>query len=209
MTSTARPVTTIRPTQAARQRTLLWGLLPILPVTVITLVNPTLGWGRFLILALLVVLLVPYLILYFTKTRLEYGDGSYAYFTALFRRRFTTADVERVIAIDELFYGLNGARMLLVVGRTKRRLFRMNSVAWDTEQLEAVINDLIGRQVAFTHYPTRMTPGQFDKVEPKVLYWWEAHRVAFLLLVFAGVFLLAIGVVAVAIAVLTAPYPPL
>lgn len=208
MTPTASPVTTIRPTQAARRRTLLWGLLPALPVTLWTLVNPSLGVWRFGLLGLLVLLLGTYLVLYFTQTRLEYGDGTYSYSTAFFRRRFTVGDVDRVIAIDDLFYGLNGARMLLVVGRTRRRLFRMNSIAWDTAQLEGVINDLIARGVTFKHYPERLTPGEFDRREPGVLYWHEAHRVAFLLIVLLGALLLIVGVVAIVIAMLASTFAP-
>ena len=204
MTSTASPVTTIRPTHAARRRTLLWGLLPIVPVSIFTLVNPALGWSRFVILLVMFALIGIYLVLYVTQTRLEYGDGTYSYSTAFFRRRFTAGDVERVVAVDELFYGLNGARMLFVVGRTRRRLFRMNSIAWDTAQLEGVVNDLIGRGAALTHYAERLTPGEFERREPGVLYWFEAHRVAFLLIVLAATLLIVVAVVVVLILVLTA-----
>jgi len=208
MTPTASPVTTIRPTPAARRRTLLWGLLPVLPVTVVTLVNPTLGAWRFGIVGLMAILITAYLVMYVVQTRLEYGDGSYTYVTAFFRRRFTAGDVDRVIAIDELHYGLNGARMLLVVGRTRRRLFRMNSIAWDTAQLEGVINDLIARGAKLTHYPQRLTPGEFDQREPGVLYWFEAHRVAFVLIVVIATLVLLTVVVAIVIVALTSAYAP-
>lgn len=182
--------TIVRPTPEARRRTILYGLLPIIPFLFVSLMNIALNppmaglWAGALLLV--VALLVPFLIWWARVTRVEYGDGTYRYVTTFVSRRFSVADIERIVAVDEVHYGLNGARVLFVVGRIKRRLLRLNSVAFDTVQLEAIINDMIGRDVALTHIPGRITPGELDRREPGLLLWVEAHRVAFALLVGFG-----------------------
>ena len=197
-----------RPSPDARRRTILYALIPLIPLGFITIMNaivqPRMAPFYLGILALVAVLLVPYLIWYSTVTRFEFGGGRYRYVTTFLRREFTVADIERVIAVDELFYGLNGARMLFLVGRARRRLFRMNSIAFDTPQLEAVINDLLARGVALTHVAGRLTPGEFDRREPGILWWFEAHRVAFVLLVVGGVIALMIILFVVIIAAFVA-----
>jgi hypothetical protein len=193
----------LRPSRAARQRVALFSLIPVLFLIFIMFINVSLGIWRFIVLGPLIILLLVYLVFTLVITRFEFGGGVYHYATALFRRRFRVGEIERVIAVDEIFYGLNGARFLFVVGTERRRLFRMNSIAWDTAQLEAVANELVGRSIPLTHIPGRVTPGEFDRREPGILYWHEAHRVAFLGIVLGVGLLVAIAAVAITIAVLT------
>lgn len=197
-----------RPSPAARQRTILWGLLPALPLLFITLTNSlTQPRSAPLFLGILVVAgsaLAAFIVWYVRVTRIEFGGGTYRYVTSFVDRRFTSADVERMVAIDELHYGLNGARMLYLVGRTRRHLLRLHTIAWDTPQVEAIVNDLLAHGVPLTHIPERITPGELNRREPGLLRWVEAHRVAFALLLGGGVLLLAIIAIVVILAVFLA-----
>jgi hypothetical protein len=185
-----------RPSPEARRRTITYGLLPVLPLLFVSvtnmLISPPTSWIWALALLVIIALLAPYLVWWARITRFEFGGGVYRYVTTFVRREFTVADVARVIAVDEVHYGLNGGRMLFVEGRVRRRLFRMNSVAWDTAQLEAIITDLIGHGVPLTHIQGRLTPGELAQREPGILSWPESHRVAFTLLVVFGVLLLMV-----------------
>jgi hypothetical protein len=196
----------LRPSRAARRRLALYSLIPVLLLTLVMFINFSLGPWRFIVLGPLIVLFLVYFVFALVITRLEFAGGSYLYATALFRRRFTVGEIERVIAVDEIFYGLNGAKFLFVVGAERRRLFRMNSIAWDTAQLEAVANELVGRGVPLTHLPGQVTPGEFDRREPGILYWHEAHRGAFLAIVLGGTLVLAIAAIAITAVVLTSMY---
>lgn len=198
----------LRPSPEARRRTILFAFIPAIPLVFIVLMNsliqPHMAPFYLGVLMLVAALLVPYLIWWSTVTRLEFGGGRYRYITTFIRREFTTDDVERVLAVDEVFYGLNGARMLFVVGRTRRRLLRLNSVVFDTAQLEAIVNDLLARGVSLTHIPERLTPGELDRREPGILRWHEAHRVAFMVLLVVGVLLVAVVAFVVIIAAFVA-----
>lgn len=202
-------LTVFRPSPEARRRTILFGLLPAIPFVFVALMNSLINpaWAAVWLgsLAALVALLVPFLVWWAKITRLEFGDGAYRYVTTFFRRGFTVADVARVVAVDEVHYGLNGGRVMFVEGRVRRRLFRMNSVAWDTAQLEAVITDLIRRGVPLTHIPERLTPGQLAQREPGLLTWPEAHRVAFTLLLVFGTLLLVTVLLVVIVLIFTIP----
>jgi|GEM_PF-6579695 len=207
MTTPETPDTQVfRPSPAARQRTILWGLIPAIPLLFITVTNsvaqPRSAPVYLGVLLVTAVLITVFLIWYVRVTRLEFGGGRYRYVTTFLRREFTVDDVERVVAVDELHYGLNGARALFIAGRVRRRLLRMNSVAWDTPQLEAVINDLVARGVPLTHVAGRLTPGEFHRREPGLLWWFEAHRVAFILILVAAMLLLVVVVIVVLLAVL-------
>lgn len=202
-------LTVFRPSPEARRRTILYGLLPAIPLVFVALVNlivnPISGWIWGVTLLAVAALLTPYLLWWARITRFEFGGGAYRYVTVFFRREFTAADVARVVAVDEVHYGLNGGRVLFVEGRVRRRLFRMNSVAWDTAQLEAIITDLIRRDVPLTHIPGRLTPGELAAREPGLLTWPEAHRVAFALLVVFGTLLLLVVLFVALIAIFVAP----
>ena len=209
MTTPASPdIHVFRPSPAARQRTVLYSLIPAIPLVFITVLNsavqPQAAPVFLALFALAAALIVPYLIWYLRTTRFEFGDGHYRYVTTFIRREFDAGDVERIVAVDEVHYGLNGARMLFLVGRTRRRLFRLNSVAWDTAQLEAVINDLLARGVPLTHIPGRVTPGELDRREPGLLRWVEAHRVAFAFIVGFGAILLVVVLLVVIVAIFIA-----
>lgn len=201
--------TVFRPSPEARRRTITYGLLPAVPLVFVSVTNiiisPANAWIWLTTLVAITALLVPYLIWWARITRVEFGDGVYRYVTTFYRRTFTVADIARVVAVDEVHYGLNGGRVLFVEGRVRRRLFRMNSVAWDTVQLEAIVNDLIGRGVPLTHIPGRLTPGELARREPGILTWPESHRVAFTLLVVFGVLLLMIVLFVAIIAIFVAP----
>jgi hypothetical protein len=198
MTDVAPPAPTVfRATRRARLLVLLAYLpmlLLVVPFGILTALFPP-------VLPMLIVVLVAavaavvYGILSAVRTRVEFGDGAYRQVFALVDRRFTVADIGKVMPIEALDYGLQSAAHLVVVDRNGRRLLLLNDQIVPREQMEVLVNDMIGRGAPLEHVPGRVTIAQFARAHPGALPPQLAHRVRFLLLVALGT-LLVLGVAA-------------
>nr|WP_241744136.1 hypothetical protein [Cellulosimicrobium arenosum] len=89
---------------------------------------------------------------------------------------------------------------LVAVGRTGRRLVHLVGQAWDRDQLTTIALDLAHRGVPLTPVHVPITPVQLRAYDPRLVPWWQAHRVAFALLVGAGT--LVLGLIAVVVTVI-------
>ena len=184
-TNETAPVTIFRATRRARNLVLVSTcatVLLMIPIALLTIPFPPI-WPFTVAMVLVAIAGVVYGILYAARTRMEFGGGSYRQVFALSERAFTIDEVEKVMPVEALDYGLQSAPHLFVVGKTRRGLVQLNDQIVERAQLEALVNELTGRGVPIEHVQGRVTVGQFARAHPGVLPWQLAHRVRFLLLV--------------------------
>jgi hypothetical protein len=183
-TNETAPVTVFRTLPRARRIILVMFCVPalvVIPIVVLTALVPPI-WPFTLALVLAAIAGLVYAILYTVRTRIEFGGGSYRQVFALTEHAFTIDEVEKVMPVEALDYGLQSAPHLFVVGKTRRGLVQLNDQIVERAQLEALVNDLAGRGVPIEHVRERITVRQFARAHPGVLPWPVAHRVLFLLL---------------------------
>jgi hypothetical protein len=184
-TNETAPMTVFRATRRARNVVLVAYCTPVLfviPIVVLTVLFPPI-WPFSLAVVLAQIIGLVYGILYVVRTRMEFGGGSYRQVFALTEHAFTVDDVEKVMPVEALDYGLQSAPHLFVVGKTRRGLVQLNDQVVERAQLEALVNDLAGRGVPVEHVTGRITVRQFARAHPGVLPWQLTHRALFLLLV--------------------------
>ncbi len=123
------------------------------------------------------------------RTRVTFGDGSVTMQGWGRPRRFTVAEVERVVTVDSMgFGGTTPTHHLIVVGPTKRLALLVGQM-WDRDQLSAVALDLAHRGVPLNPIHQPITPVQLRAMDPRLVPWRQAHPVALGLLVGLGVLL--------------------
>ena len=135
------------------------------------------------------------------RSRVTFGDGTVTVQGWGRPRRFTVADVERVVTVDSMAFGTAGpTHHLIVVGPSKRPLLLVGQM-WDRGQLSALALDLAHRGVPLTPVRHPVTPAQLRATDPRLVPWYQAHPVVLGLLVALGV-LVVVTVVLVVVLVL-------
>ena len=196
MTSNVSPAPTVyRPTRRARTLVLV-AYLPLLllvaPFIVLTVFFPP-ALPMLVVFVLAALGGLVYGVRYALRARVEFGEGSYRQVFPLVERRFTVADIGKVIPIDALDYGLQSAAHLVVVDHDGRWLLLLNDQIVPREQMEFLVNEMIGRGAPLEHVPGRVTIAQFARTHPGALPYQLAHRVRFLLLVALGTLIVVGG----------------
>lgn len=137
-------------------------------------------------------------------TYVRFGDGWIEHRWMFRTRRFAAAEAASVVTVGRMsFGGMAGAptHHLIVTGRDRRLLLLVGQM-WSTAQLTAVMNDLASRGVQWISVPELITPSQLRARDPRLVPWWQAHPVAFALIVTgAAVAFVIFAVLVVAFAV--------
>ena len=168
-------------------------LVPILGLTAVSLGISTRNLALALGYACVVLAMIPLtyvLARRFTdRSRVTFGDGSVTVQGWGRPRRFTVAEIERVVTVDSMgFGGMTPTHHLIVVGPTKRLALLVGQM-WDRDQLSAVALDLAHRGVPLNPVHQPVTPAQLRAMDPRLVPWRQAHPVALGLFVGLGVLL--------------------
>lgn len=133
------------------------------------------------------------------ETYIRFGDGWIEHRWMFRTRRFAAAEATSVVTVDQMTLGgLMGAptHHLIVTGRDRRLLILVGQM-WTQQQLTAIMHDLASRGVPWISVPEPITPPQLRARDPRLVPWWQAHPVAFALLIAGAVFVLAIILITV------------
>ncbi|MBN0040769.1 hypothetical protein JN535_11400 [Cellulosimicrobium cellulans] len=134
------------------------------------------------------------------RTRIVLGDGTYTVHGWGRTKRFTVADVDRVVTVDRMAFGpAKATHHLIVVGPTTRLLLLVGQM-WDREQLSTVALDLARRGVPLTPWHRPVTPAQLRAFDRRLVPWRQAHPVALGLLVGLGTLLVLVVLLVVVVA---------
>ena len=192
------PVTVLRPSRAAYTRAIkanLWIAVPLLVISVVRI-----GLNPWLLPVFVVALGLTFggVLLYFRRARVEFGGGRYRVVDLLGRiRSFTTTEIGTLVTVISLNSGSTAppAPQLILTRPDGSRLLRLRGQTWEVEQFAALADDLIAHGVVNDAIVDPITTGQLRLRYPRVVGWWEAHPIAFGLIVGLGVLFLAIVVV--------------
>lgn len=136
------------------------------------------------------------------RSRVVFGDGTYAVFGLFLTKRFTTADIERVVPVMSMKLGpmSTPSHHLFVVGHT-RRLMLLVGQMWTSEQMNALVQDMTGRGAQMSAFTHPITPSQLRSVDPRLLPWHQAHPVAAALIggAIMLVFMIIVAIVVIAV----------
>ena len=193
----------LRPSRAAYGRAVRTNLWIALPLLVVSLIRIGLNWWLLPFFAIVVVLTFGGVLLYFRNARVDYRDGSYGV-TSMFgaRRAFTASDATHVVTVTSLL-GTSvqaGAPQLIVLGADGRKLLRLRGQTWDAAQFTVLANDLVARGVPSDAILEPISPAKLQERYPKAIAWWEAHQIAFGLLLGLAILVVVLLVVAVPVA---------
>lgn len=133
------------------------------------------------------------------ETYIRFGDGWIEHKWMFRTRRFAAAEATSVVTVDRMsFGGFSGAptHHLIVTGRDRRLLILVGQI-WTTQQLSAIMHDLASRGVPWISVPEPITPPQLRARDPRLVPWWQAHPIAFALLIAGAVFVLVIILITV------------
>ena len=188
----------LRPSRAAYARAFkanLWIAVPLLVISVVRI-----GLNPWLLPVFVVVLLLSFggVMLYFRRVRVEFGGGGYRVVDLLGRTRaFTPAEVGTLVTVISLNSGSTAppAPQLILTRSDGSKLLRLRGQTWEIEQFAALADDLIVHGVVNDAIVAPITTGQLRLRYPKVVGWWEAHPIAFGLIVGLGVLFLMIVIV--------------
>ena len=192
------PVTVLRPSRAAYTRAIkanLWIAVPLLVISVVRV-----GLNPWLLPVFVVALGMTFggVLLYFRRARVEFGGGRYRVVDLLGRiRSFTATEIGTLVTVISLNSGSTAppAPQLILTRPDGSRLLRLRGQTWEVEQFAALADDLIAHGVVNDAIVDPITTGQLRLRYPRVVGWWEAHPIAFGLIVGLGVLFLAIVVV--------------
>jgi hypothetical protein len=192
------PSTELRPSRAAYLRAVranLWVAIPLLAISVVRV-----GLNPWLLPVFVIALGITFggVLLYFRRTRVVFGEGRYTV-TNLFGRvtRFTPADVGTLVTVVSLNSGTSApaAPQLILTHPDGSKLLRLRGQTWEVEQFTTLANDLIARGVVNDAILEPVTTGVLRLRYPRVIGWWEAHPIAFGLIVGIGLVALAMIIV--------------
>ncbi len=193
----------LRPSRAAYGRALRANLWIALPLLVVSLVRIGLNWWLLPFFAIVVVLTFGGVLLYFRNARVDYRDGSYGV-TSMFgvRRAFTASEVTRVVTVTSLLgTGMQGgAPQLIVLGADGRKLIRLRGQTWDVAQFTELADDLVAHDLPRDAVLEPISAAKLQERYPKAVAWWEAHQIAFGLLLGLAILVAVLLVVAVPVA---------
>ena len=192
------PVTVLRPSRAAYTRAIkanLWIAVPLLVISVVRI-----GLNPWLLPVFVVALGLTFggVLLYFRRARVEFGGGRYRVVDLLGRiRSFTATEIGTLVMVISLNSGSTAppAPQLILTRPDGSRLLRLRGQTWEVEQFAALADGLIAHGVVNDAIVDPITTGQLRLRYPRVVGWWEAHPIAFGLIVGLGVLFLAIVVV--------------
>jgi hypothetical protein len=127
---------------------------------------------------------------YFRNVRIEYGNGSYT-LVGMFgiRRTFTAAQAKVLVTITSLRTAgvVGNSPQLLVIDERGAKILRLRGQTWDVEQFTELANDLIAHGVANDAIRQPITPDTLRDRFPKAISWFEAHPIAWGLLLGVGI----------------------
>ena len=197
----------LRPSSAAYGRALRANLWIALPLLLVSLVRIGLNWWLLPFFAIVLVLTFGGVLLYFRNARVDYRDGVYGV-TSMFgvRRAFTASEATRVVTVTTLL-GTSlqgGAPQLIVLGADGRKLLRLRGQTWDASQFTELASDLIAHDVPGDAILEPISAAKLQERYPRAIAWWEAHQIAFGLLLGLAILVAILLVVAVPVA-LTSP----
>jgi hypothetical protein len=190
--------TVLRPSRSAYTRALkanLWIAVPLLVISVVRI-----GLNPWLLPVFVVVLGLTFggVLLYFRRVRVDFGDGRYRVADLFGRiRSFTAAEIGTLITVISLNSGSTAppAPQLILTRTDGSKLLRLRGQTWEVEQFARLADDLIVHGVVNDAIVDPITTGRLRLRYPKVIGWWEAHPIAFGLLLGLGVLFLAIVIV--------------
>ncbi|GEM_PF-2562191 len=136
------------------------------------------------------------------RARIVLGDGTYTVHGWGRTKRFTVADVDRVVTVDRMAFGMAGATHHLIVVAPTKRLLLLVGQMWDRDQLSTVALDLARRGVPLTPWHQPVTPAQLRAFDRRLVPWAQAHPVALGLLVALGTLLVLVVLFVVLVAIL-------
>lgn len=181
-------------------------LVPLLGLSAFTTLVTTRSVGLALTYLCLVLAMVPLTYVLARRladrSRIAFGDGTVTVQGWGQPKRFTVADMERVVTIDSMgFAGTAPTHHLVVVGPHKRLILLVGQM-WDRAQLSALALDLAGHGVPLTPIHEPLTPVQARALDPRLVPWRQAHPVSLGLLVGLGVLVLLVVAFVVVVAIL-------
>lgn len=185
--------------------TLAWVLAGIFALVMVPLFFLIGNWVMGSVLLVLAIILVAgtYLLAHrMRRSRIVFGDGTYTVYGTGRTRRFSATDVARVVTIDRMTVGagmFDPAPHLIIASPVKQLLILAGQV-WSTDQLSTLALDLANRGVPLTPIPNPITPVQLRAYDARLMPSWQAHPIAFALIV-TGVAIIVTIVVVLAILV--------
>ncbi len=199
---TALPGSTMRPSRAAYLRAIRANLWVAIPLLLISLVRIGLNPWLLPVFVVAIGLTLGGVLLYFRRVRVEFGDGRYLVTRMLGAAiSFTAAQVGALVTVVSLNSGSTApaAPQLILTRPDGSKLLRLRGQTWEVEQFAALADDLLARGVVNDAIVEPITTAQLRARYPKVIGWWEAHPIAFGLIL--GIVVLAIVVVIAVFAV--------
>jgi len=193
--------TVLRPSRAAYARALRGNVWVALPLLVISLIRIGQNWWLLPFFAAVLLLTVGGVVLYFRNARIEYGGASCTVVSMFGARRiFRASDVTAVVTVTALTWtGLaGGVAQLIVLGADGAKILRLQGRTWKLDQFTGLANDLIARGVAHEAIGPIGAAALRERY-PRVVHWYEVHRIATILLLSLALFVLVLAVVVVVI----------
>jgi hypothetical protein len=188
----------LRPSRAAYARAFKANLWIAVPLLVISLVR--IGLNPWLLPVFVVAIALGFggVMLYFRRVRVVFGDGRYRVADLFGRiRTFVAAEVGTLVTVISLNSGSTAppAPQLILTRPDGSTLLRLRGQTWEVEQFAALADDLISRGVVNDAIVDPITTARLRLRYPQVIGWWEAHPIAFGLILGLGIVFLAIVIV--------------
>lgn len=170
----------LRPSRAAYGRALRANLWIAIPLLAVSLIRIGLNWWLLPLFAIVLLLTLVGIVLYFRNARVEYGDGSYTVVSLVgTRRTFMASQATSVVTVTSLFTGAQAAvPQLIVLGESGAKILRLRGQTWDVEQFTQLANDLIAHGVPNEAIRESITAAKLRERYPRVVSWAEAHPIA-------------------------------
>lgn len=196
----------LRPSSAAYGRAVKANLVITIPLLVISIARLAINPWLLPVFVVTLALVFCGVLLYFRNTRVVYADGSYTIANLLgVRRSFTAAQAKVLVTVTSLrvFGATIMSPQLLVVGDSGAKILRLRGQTWDVEQFTELANDLIAHGVTNDAIREPITAGALRDRYPRAVGWYEAHPIAWALLLAFGILIV---IFAVAFAVVAAQF---
>lgn len=198
--------TVLRPSRTAYARAFRANLWIAIPLLVISLVRIGLNPWLLPVFVAAIALSFGGVMLYFRRVRVEFGGGQpgsasggrYRVKNLFGRiRTFTSAEVGTLVTIIFLNSGSTApsSPQLILTRPDGSTLLRLRGQTWEVAQFAVLAEDLIAHGVALDAITAPITTAQLRLRYPRVIGWWEAHPIAFGLILGFGIVVLAFVVV--------------
>ena len=112
-------------------------------------------------------------------------------------RSFAAADVGTLVTIVSLNSGSTAppAPQLILTRSDGSKLLRLRGQTWEVEQFTVLADDLIAHGVVNDAILQPITTAQLRVRYPRIIGWWEAHPIAFGLILGLGIVALIVVIV--------------